>query len=335
MTDEQHCKNNGLISFVFCLSLWSAIAGQTLCNPDASPEAKSLYSFLQSIAGKKIVSGQANPKHVDYIRSVTAKTPALVGFDLNGVCPSQHGNENAPKAIQWAKEQHGLVQFQWHWISPNGIQDGDFYTKNVKTFKLAEALKDKNSLEYKNLLRDLDLAAAELEKLRDAGVPVLWRPLHEAEGKWFWWGASGGDACKELYRLIYDRFTKVHKLNNLIWVWTSYGTTKGENWYPGDDVVDVIVWDYPKDDDWSKLQALFAKSNKIFAIGESGRVPDPGIITTQAWTYFMTWDYMVLDPVEKDKGKDEARGKNSKDRLRTVFNDPRVLTLDALAQTIK
>jgi mannan endo-1,4-beta-mannosidase len=314
-----------------CLPKLASASEKILCNPQATPEAKALYAYLDSVAGKKIISGQQNAKFLDYIRTVTGKAPALMGFDFNGICPSQKRNtDSTDAAIKWVKEQGGIAQIQWHWISPNGVEDGDFYTKNVKTFKLNEALKDKESAAYKNLLRDIDLGAAELKKLQDAGVAVLWRPLHEAEGRWFWWGASGGEACKELYRLIYTRYTQHHKLNNLLWVWTSYGTTKGENWYPGDDVVDLIVWDYPKPEDWDRLQVLFGTSNKVFAMGESGKVPDPSIISTQAWAYFMTWAYMILDPADKDKGKEEIKGKNAKERLAEVYKDPRVITLEDL-----
>ena len=95
------------------------------------------------------------------------------------------------------------------------------------------------------MIRDIDAIAVELTKLRDAHVPVLWRPLHEAEGGWFWWGAQGPKNYVRLYRLLYDRLTKVHKLDNLIWVYTSGGKPE---WYPGDDVVDIIGADaYPDD----------------------------------------------------------------------------------------
>ena len=71
----------------------------------------------------------------------------------------------------------------------------------------------------------------------------MWRPLHEAEGGWFWWGAEGAEPCKELYRLLYKKLTEEYKLDNLIWEWTGSTSPVAADWYPGDDVVDIIGYD--------------------------------------------------------------------------------------------
>jgi hypothetical protein len=295
-----------------------------LCNPNSTTQARALMKYLKSVYGTGIISGQMNDKYLTYIQETTGKSPAMMGYDFNGICPGQSGNNDAAKAIAWVKTQGGIAQFQWHWISPDG--NGDFYTKN---FNLGAALADKNSQSYKNILRDIDLAAVEVRKMQDAGVPILWRPLHEAEGAWFWWGMSGKAACIELYRLIYDRFVNYHSLNNIIWVWTSYGVTKGSNWYPGDDVVDLIVWDYPSyispGGSWDHYNAIFGTKGKLFGIGEDGKLFDPALLATQGWLYFMTWSYMVETP---EMNKD---GKNSKAWLTQVYNDPRVITLEDVA----
>lgn len=311
-----------LLSFVLLLFQARPSSAQ-LFNPDSSAAGNkaTLLKFLQNVYGKKIISGQMDDKYLNYIIETTGgKSPAMMGYDFNGICPSQSGNNDAAKAINWVKNKGGIAQFQWHWISPNA--DGDFYSPN---FKLGQALSDTNSISYKNMIRDIDLVAREMKKMKDAGIPILWRPLHEAEGKWFWWGYSGGDACKNLYRLMYDRMVNKFKLDNLIWVWTSYGKTR-ENWYPGDDVVDMIVWDYPDYSaagSWSQYQQMFGGKGKMFGIGEDGKLTDPGILTTQGWLYFMTWAYMVQDPSVKD-------GKNPKAWLKQVYNDSRVITLEDL-----
>ena len=67
---------------------------------------------------------------------------------------------------------------------------------------------------YDLLIRDIDAIAEQLKRLQDAGVPVLWRPLHEASGGWFWWGNAGAEAYKELYVLLYDRLTNHHDRGN-------------------------------------------------------------------------------------------------------------------------
>lgn len=80
---------------------------------------------------------------------------------------------------------------------------------------------DTTNANYTLLIKDIDTIAVQLKKLQDNGVPVLFRPLHEAEGKWFWWGAQGPEPAKKLYKIVFDRLTRVHKLQNLVWVWNS------------------------------------------------------------------------------------------------------------------
>jgi mannan endo-1,4-beta-mannosidase len=132
---------------------------------------------------------------------------------------------------------------------------------------------------------------------------------------------SGGDACKKLYKLIYDRFVKTHGLNNLIWTWTSYAGDK-ENWYPGDDMVDMIVCDYENKNTWSNFKKFFGDSGKMLGLGEEGKLPDPAEFAKRPWLYFMTWAYMIEDP---KKG-------NTKEWIKAVYSDPRVLTLDDVAK---
>lgn len=293
-----------------------AVQVPALVNHRATRETKEVFRLLQRIYGKAIVAGQCDDKYLPFIVDASGgHKPALMGYDFNGIAPSQKGNNDVPKAITWHR-QGGLVTFQWHWISPDA--NGDFYTDK---FDLAKALAEPQGSSYKNMVRDIDLVAEELKKLQDAKVPVIWRPLHEAEGKWFWWGKSGGETAKKLYRLIYNRFTRNHRLNNLIWAWTSYGKEK-ENWYPGDDVVDLIVRDYESPTAWSEYQELFGKSGKMFGLGEEGKLPDPDSLKARPWLYFLTWAYMIEDP---KKG-------NTREWIRQVYSDPRVVTLSRLAE---
>ena len=86
------------------------------------------------------------------------------------------------------------------------------------------------------LIRDIDAISEQLKILQDNNVTVLWRPLHEASGGWFWWGCRGKDAYQWLWNLMYERQTHYHKLNNLIWVWNG----QDPDWYVGDDRCDII-----------------------------------------------------------------------------------------------
>jgi hypothetical protein len=333
-----------IICFLVSLTIFSCLFGakelyaQNLVNQNSNEETIALKAFLDSIYGKKIISGQdfevldSNWLEIIYEAS-EGKTPALLGLDFMYSTPQRIADGSDPnahtrRAIEWVNEMGGIVTFHWHWDAPKNVtrnRHQAFYTENT-TFDLAYAMNNPESEDYKLLIRDMDLIAAQLKVLQDANVPVLWRPLHEAEGRWFWWGAKGGNACIALYRLMYDKFTNEHELNNLIWVWTSYGKER-ENWYPGDDVVDIIVWDYPNynrtSGSWVQFQELFGGRDKLFGIGEDGRLFDPDLFSEQPWLYFLTWAYMIQPP-------HMPNGRNTPEWIFRVYNDPRVLTLDDL-----
>ena len=150
----------------------------------------------------------------------------------------------------------GIVSFVWHWGAPAGLYDSaeqpwwsGFYTA-ATDFDVAAALADDKNANYTLLMHDIDTIAVQLKKLQDAGVPVLFRPLHEAEGGWFWvcfvswfvcvlrcaggevalltrreqWGAKGPEPAKKLWGILYERLTVKHGLRNLLWVWNSVAT---------------------------------------------------------------------------------------------------------------
>lgn len=217
-------------------------------NPSANADAKALYTYLRSIYGKKILSGQQELSWSNWITTQTGKTPALVSVDLMDYSPSRVERGTVGTAVEEAithAQRGGIVSVLWHWNAPTGLYDTEenkwwsgFYTR-ATDFDVAAALSSTTNANYTLILRDIDAIAVQLKKLQDAGVPVLFRPLHEAEGGWFWWGAKGAEPCKKLYALLYDRLTNYHKINNLIWVWNSIL----EEWYPGDATVDILSAD--------------------------------------------------------------------------------------------
>lgn len=218
----------------------------SLVNPEAGPEAVALYDYLTSIYGSKILSGQQELVWADYVEEQTGKRPALVAVDFIDYSPSRVEYQGEVSiAVEDAIEHHeagGIVSVLWHWNAPAGLYDtaeqpwwSGFYTR-ATDFDVASALADTTNANYTLLVRDIDAIAVQLLRLQEAGVPVLWRPLHEAEGAWFWWGAQGPEPCIALWDLLYDRLTNFHGLNNLVWVWNSIAA----DWYPGDATVDIL-----------------------------------------------------------------------------------------------
>jgi mannan endo-1,4-beta-mannosidase len=213
-------------------------------HPTALPEVGWVLELLRQTSGSRILSGQQeridwfgldNEVNFDFVRRTTGLTPAVRGFDFMFYTHSAGGRQGqraAERAIVWA-ERGGVVQFCVHWFVDTGSPVGNpkFYT-NETTFDLRQAL-IAGTPENTELLREMDLMAEELKKLRDARVPVIWRPFHECSGGWFWWGAKGAEPFKQVYRLMFDRYTRLHGLTNLIWCYNPTETPGAlEAWYP-------------------------------------------------------------------------------------------------------
>ncbi|MFJ6195359.1 glycosyl hydrolase [Micromonospora sp. NPDC092111] len=304
-------------------------------NPNADPPARALLRYLTAHYGTDVLSGQQDMSGIRWLEQNVGKAPAIAGLDLMDYSPSRvergTSSTEVENALAW-DARGGIVTLCWHWNAPSGLIDTPgkewwrgFYT-DATTFDVAKAMADPASAEYRLLVRDIDAIAVQLKRLRDAGVPVLWRPLHEAEGGWFWWGARGPGPAKALYRLMYDRLTNHHQLTNLIWVWNSVSP----DWYPGADVVDVLSVDsYPAAGDHSPVSASYDKlvalgaDRKLVALGEVGSIPDPELTRAYRadWSWFVTWSGDFLTDGQS----------NSSDFLRRIYrDDPHVLTLDEL-----
>jgi mannan endo-1,4-beta-mannosidase len=312
-----------------------AFVADTPVTPNASPEAQSLLAYFSDIYGKKIISGQQEGRRgtnglcfeLNHLTNITGKLPALLAMDLSDYTGPSRGHDTnhtlARHAIDWYQNRHGIVEFCWHWRAP--MNGNEIYTKDT-TFDLSRGVTE-GTPENEALLRDLDKIAGELEVLRDAHVPVLWRPLHEANGRWFWWGAQGPEPLRKLWRLMFENFTAKHKLNNLIWVFSPGAETDLADWYPGDAYMDIIGQDhYPMDgnhgtakDVFDELTA-FGRGQKLIALAENGPIPNVNQLVREkaGWLFFTTWSGTMLTE------------KNSPEQLREFFNHPYVLNLGDL-----
>lgn len=297
----------------------------TLVNPNATSAAKDLMAFLVSSYGSKTISGQT--EYMDYnnnkiglrdfdkVVSITGgDAPAISAFDFieysssRVACGSKHGSLSEDM-IDAHKKKNVILAPLWHWNAPTKLKDtgcngsgetawySGFYS-TATTFDLKAALADTNGADYQALIADIDIISAELKKFADADIPLLWRPLHEAQGAWFWWGKSGPDELKALWKLMYDRMTKVHGLNNLIWVFT-YSGTADEVWYPGDAYVDIVGYDgYDGKNAANPFKGQFATikdrhdGKKLVGLTETGTIPNVKLMQEQNawWAFFVTWN---------------------------------------------
>jgi mannan endo-1,4-beta-mannosidase len=303
-----------------------------LSDNQANSATKSLFSFLIDLYGTKVLSGQQSMDDIKYVLAVTGKLPAVGAFDLMDYSPSRLIFGANPKGsveswIDWAINGNSLISLSWHWNAPTDLINKSggqewyrgFYTR-ATTFDIAATLADTGSERYHLLIRDLDAIALELKKFQEKDIPFLWRPLHEASGGWFWWGAKGPEPFIALWKLMYQRYTRYHGLHNLIWVYTN----GHPDWYPGDDVVDIVALDVYTDQssnmsgEWENVQQEF-NGRKLVALAESGTIPVPENIRTYAtwWSWFSIWNGNFIRNMDQEL-------------LKAVYADDAIITLDEL-----
>ena len=319
-------------------SPWSI--SPTPVTPEPTESAQKLYNFLLNNFGKHVISGvmterpfenngQYTPQdyntqtELSYINKASGKNVVLVGFDFlhsSGKNSDQQWYQGYTHAsLEMAKtvwKAGGIPQFNWHWKDPMHEVEA-FYTQSsgndpYTEFSIGKAYDEAtgkwktSSDEYKAIVRDMEMIADSLLTLQKEGVAVLWRPLHEASGKWFWWGTDGAKPCVALYKLMFDIFVNQKGLHNLIWVWTTDEATDALDWYPGDEYVDVVGRDYyyyPRESNHSSLVGSFETvkemfgGRKIVTLSENGSVPYPDEMKADGanWSWFMPWygDYAM------------------------------------------
>lgn len=296
----------------------TAGSSHKLSNPDADAVTQKVYDYLCDNFGKTMLSCQqestwmGSPDYeMDYIEETTGKLPAMRGLDfMNG---DFDGVVKRSKEW-WAKG--GLVTICWH----TGV-NGKGYQESLGDDPDFDKLLTKGTDEYNAMIANWDKAAKALTELKDAGIPVLWRPFHEFDGQWFWWGKDGGESFVKLWRMMYDYFTDEYGLTNLIWVLGYDGNVKN-GWYVGDDYCDIIGADtYDNSTNskaWKRLLRV-SSAGKPMTFHECGNVPSVEAFEKDGciWSWFMIWhtDYI--------KG-------NDKENLKNVYNSDLVITLDEL-----
>ncbi|TDN40622.1 hypothetical protein A8B98_13285 [Hymenobacter sp. UV11] len=319
-----------------------------LSDPLATAKAKALHAYLVDLYGTKTLSGQQDDQYgnsgseVKYVLATTGKEPAIVSMDLlnyASVAVARYGpSTDAERYLTWSPSGNGrgITALIWHWrapadnvttANPTGDPAGAFYTTNTN-FNFATALADTTSANYHLLLKDIDLISVQLKKFQAANIPVLWRPLHETPGTFFWWGNQGAANFKKLWQLMYTRMTGRNQLHNLIWVYSA-NAMPDASWYPGDAYVDVagddIYQSSPTPEpnvnisgNWTAMRAM--APNKLIALTESESLANPDQIRGYAtwWSWFCAWQgsYIRSQPVGF---------------LTSLYNDRDIITKDKLA----
>ena len=287
-----------------------------LTSSHPTREAEALYEYMQKNYGVKMIAaaqecpGRRHDLEVDFLKQETGALPAMRGLDFihddyDGV---------TERAIAWSK-LGGIVTICWH----TGVIENT-YPASQSELPDFDKILTPGSPENTLMLSRWERAANALYRLKEAGIPVLWRPFHEFDGQWFWWGKGDPEFFKELWKTMHKKFTGEYGLDNLIWVLGYSGAVK-PGWYPGDGFVDVAGSDnYDATTNFSAYKKLLEITRKPLAFHEVGKIPDIDEFFREGcvWSWFMTWHtrYLIED--------------NGPEAMKKIYADPRVVTMERL-----
>ena len=308
------------------------------CDPKASRKAKELLEYLADTAGKKLIAGQhTQTKPMEErarIHELTGRYPKLVGFELLSLSPNINYADASDECLTEVYENRGtldtalrladrgdiILSMCFHWFSPIGGRDKSFYSEHTD-FDPTSIFTDPEA--ERAFYSDLDVIAKELQIFQEHDIPILWRPFHESEGTWFWWGRKGPEIARDLYIRMYTYFTQEKNLHNLLWVWSSAAPGA----YPGDEYVDVVGWDiylqkktYTDYSDYYEKLTEYTSERKVHALTEIGYLPDAQMLLENQvpWAYFMTWSKEFILTEQFNTAEDIQR----------VYSTDGVITVD-------
>lgn len=293
-----------------------------LSNPNANETTKKIYAYIMDMQGKGIISGQqestwmGSPEYeMDYIHDASGEYPAIRGLDFM--------NNDFAGCVKRAKEwweRGGLVSICWHC----GADFNGSWAQSQNTEIDWDKALVEGTPEYEAMIKGIDKAAQSLLELQEAGVTVLWRPYHEFDGAWFWWGKGGAENFKTLWKIMYDRYTNHWKLNNLIWVY-GYSHKISKDWYVGDEYVDVVGADCYDGGiqhvRYSRVKS-YAMDGTPICYHENGEIPNPDDLIKKdvQWVWFMTWHTQHITDSEF----------NTPESIKHAYTHDYVITLDEL-----
>ena len=309
-------------SITFDIYHASDVSDVTLADNAATDEAKRLYKYLRLNYGVKTISSVIanvswNNDVAEQIHTATGKYPAMNCYDFIHIGQGWINYDDITPVTTWA-DAGGLVSLMWHFWVPKSEGSSDMtYSRSETTFKASNALTS-GTWENTWFYGQIDKVANVLLKLQNAGIAALWRPFHEAAGSatlkngngkaWFWWGGDGASVQKQLWIALYDRLRE-KGVHNLVYVWTTQNYNgnssqynNDDDWYPGDEYVDIIGRDLyaytaaQNEQEFREIQARYP--HKMVALAECGIDANTNTTFSEVadlwnagarWSWFMGW----------------------------------------------
>jgi mannan endo-1,4-beta-mannosidase len=277
---------------------------------------------------------------VDRVVEQTGTRPAIMGLELmNAIAYPPYAAYLTDRALTQTAAG-GLVTMSWHERNPVEIcQRGEFFdcVRKPMTADTFRAVLTKGTQEHRLWLADVDAMAKVLANLRARGVVVLFRPYHEMNREYFWWGKQ--DAFPELWDALYDELTVRHKLDNLIWVWSiDRDTPDAKPYFPLRHKPDVVGTDmYELDPGTPKFVAARANvtaagGSAPFAITEVGLAPTGKVLDDVNPAWVLLWG----DDLNADWAwNNNCPGCNKPEQVAAFFKLDRIVTLDEIPAKLR
>ena len=218
-------------------------------NPNATQKVKNLYGNLKEVAWdtKGILFGQeffnsfrwidnSDDPNVSDIKTVTGKHPAVLGqdFEYYNTKPQAEVDRHT-KAVKRAYELGCVITFDYHMASKNHTGTSYQTADQYLMYNIGEQNDTWGELSW--LKTQLDKAITIINAL---DMPIVFRPFHEMNGGWFWWGKNaygGATSYKKMYQFTVNYVSA--RTNNVLFEW-SPNYPFDTNYYPGDAYVDVV-----------------------------------------------------------------------------------------------
>lgn len=303
-------------------------------------QGADVVQYLRQIAGTQSIACQQdgpNPspdKWTRHVRGITGAEPAMWGGDF-GFEPFDVENRShlvKHAALLWSA---GVIpMLSWHACPPTvgsscQWDSGEGAILSKLTDAQWQELTSEGTALHTKWKRRLDEIVPHLRELKARRVPVLFRPLHEMNDGWSWWGGrSGPEGSAKLYRITHQYLREVHGLDHLVWVWNvkdvAGGVPQLGQYWPGTAFVDVVTLDawVNKQPPRGWYEALLRLAgDKPIGLAETGSIPSPETLTAQPkWSFLCVWREKLAEPAW-----------NSPESVRRTYSDARVLKRGQLA----